>query len=369
MSSNISEFIKTSRLELDLTQEELAQRAGISVRYLHEIENDKCTPSDSVYENLRLALSNHEQNRLKWGAELRRKRRAYGVAQEWFALQIGMTTKQLRALETGKTELSIDQRIRIMSAVERFNPENEHWSVMIDYMRIRFKTMDARYVLDKILNIPLKYVISEDGGMYGYSYRFMHGNILVMSSAEEQKGVLLELRGRGCREFECYLREQQRSWYEFMRDCTAAGCVFKRIDLAINDHAGLLHVPTLYRKRVSGECVTRLRNVECFVSGRENSWETDEDLKMEMDHTLYLGSKDSDVYFCIYEKAQEQKAKFGKSIEDADILNRFELRLTNNAAENSADALMDSEDAAGTAFSIINNYVALYRAASRQAAL
>ena len=78
---------------------------------------------------------------------------------------------------------------------------------------------------------------------------------------------------------------------------------------------------------------------------------------MEMGYTLYLGSKDSDVYFCIYEKAQEQKAKFGKSIEDADILNRFELRLTNNAAENSADALMDSEDAAGTAFSIINNYV------------
>ena len=78
---------------------------------------------------------------------------------------------------------------------------------------------------------------------------------------------------------------------------------------------------------------------------------------MEMGHTLYLGSKDSDVYFCIYEKAQEQKAKFGKSIEDADILKRFELRLMNDAAENSADALMCSEDAAGTAFAIINNYV------------
>ena len=66
-----------------------------------------------------------------------------------------------------------------------------------------------------------------------------------------------------------------------MRDCAAEGCVFKRIDLAINDHAGLLHVPTLYRKRVTGECVTRLRNVEYFASGRENSWETDEDLKMQ----------------------------------------------------------------------------------------
>ena len=357
MNSTISEYIKTSRLELGLTQDELAQRAGISVRYLCDIENDHGIPSDWVYESLQQALSNHEQNRMKWSAQLRKTRRAYGVEQEWFALQLGMTTKQLRALETGKTELPYQKRFEIMSAIERFNPENEPLSIMFDYMRIRFKTTDARYVLEKILRLNMKYVISEDGGVYGYSYRFTHGNILVLSSPDEEKGVLLELRGRGCREFECYLRGQKRSWYEFMRDCAAEGCVFKRIDLAINDHAGLLHVPTLYRKRVTGECVTRLRNVEYFASGRENSWETDEDLKMEMGHTLYLGSKDSDVYFCIYEKAQEQKAKFGKSIEDADILNRFELRLTNNAAENSADALMDSEDAAGTAFSIINNYV------------
>ena len=357
MNSTISEYIKTSRLELGLTQDELAQRAGISVRYLRDIENDNGIPSDWVYESLQQALFNHEQNRMKWGAQLRKMRRTYGVEQEWFALQLGMTTKQLRALETGKTELPYQKRFEIMSAIERFNPENEPLSIMFDYMRIRFKTTDARYVIEKILRLNMKYVISEDGGVYGYSYRFMHGNILVLSSPDEEKGVLLELRGCGCREFECYLRGQKRSWYEFMRDCTAEGCVFKRIDLAINDHAGLLHVPTLYRKRVTGECVTRLRNVEYFASGRENSWETDEDLKMEMGHTLYLGSKDSDVYFCIYEKAQEQKAKFGKSIEDADILNRFELRLTNNAAENSADALMDSEDAAGTAFSIINNYV------------
>ena len=105
MNSTISEYIKTSRLELGLTQDELAQRAGISVRYLCDIENDHGIPSDWVYESLQQALSNHEQNRMKWSAQLRKTRRTYGVKQEWFALQLGMTTKQLRALETGKTEL------------------------------------------------------------------------------------------------------------------------------------------------------------------------------------------------------------------------------------------------------------------------
>ena len=211
MNSTISEYIKTSRLELGLTQDELAQRAGISVRYLCDIENDHGIPSDWVYESLQQALSNHEQNRMKWSAQLRKTRRTYGVKQEWFALQLGMTTKQLRALETGKTELPYQKRFEIMSAVERFNPENEPLSIMFDYMRIRFKTTDARYVLEKILRLNMKYVISEDGGVYGYSYRFTHGNILVLSSPDEEKGVLLELRGRGCREFEFYLRGQKRS--------------------------------------------------------------------------------------------------------------------------------------------------------------
>lgn len=60
MNSTISEYIKTSRLELGLTQDELAQRAGISVRYLRDIENDNGIPSDWVYESLQQALFNHE---------------------------------------------------------------------------------------------------------------------------------------------------------------------------------------------------------------------------------------------------------------------------------------------------------------------
>ena len=58
MNSTISEYIKTSRLELGLTQDELAQRAGISVRYLCDIENDHGIPSDWVYESLQHSIKN-----------------------------------------------------------------------------------------------------------------------------------------------------------------------------------------------------------------------------------------------------------------------------------------------------------------------
>ena len=45
------------------------------------------------------------------------------------------------------------------------------------------------------------------------------GDIFVMCSANEQLGVLLELKGRGSRQMEAYLLAQERSWYDFMMDC------------------------------------------------------------------------------------------------------------------------------------------------------
>ena len=56
-----------------------------------------------------------------------------------------------------------------------------------------------------------------------------------MCSMQTHLGVLLELKGRGCRQMESYLLAQERSWYDFMLYCMSAGGVMKRLCLAIND--------------------------------------------------------------------------------------------------------------------------------------
>lgn len=56
-----------------------------------------------------------------------------------------------------------------------------------------------------------------------------------MVSQNVALGVLLELKGKGCRQMESYLTAQERSWYDFMLDCLMVGGVVKRLDLAIND--------------------------------------------------------------------------------------------------------------------------------------
>ena len=82
-----------------------------------------------------------------------------------------------------------------------------------------------------------------------------------------------------------------------------------------------------------------------------------EDDREYMGRTLYLGSLKSDVYFCIYEKDYEQYVKLGTPLEEADIINRFEIRLRNERAYYAVRDLLTYYDAEQTAFSIINQYV------------
>ena len=133
-----------------------------------------------------------------------------------------------------------------------------------------------------------------------FTWKYYAGDIFIYTSADEEKGVLLELKGRGCRQFESYLLAQQRSWYDFLMDALVDGGVMKRIDLAINDHTGILDIPELAEKCRKREYIGKSRSYKFYQSGELIKHREDD--REYMGHTLYLGSLKSDVYFCIYEK-------------------------------------------------------------------
>ena len=111
--------------------------------------------------------------------------------------------------------------------------------MLFDYVRIRFPTQDVTHVIEDILRLRSDVFIHEDYGFYSYAEHYVLGDVFVLTSPDEEKGVLLELKGRGCRQMECYLLAQHRSWYDFLMDALAEGGVMKRLDLAINDMAGI----------------------------------------------------------------------------------------------------------------------------------
>ena len=146
-----------------------------------------------------------------------------------------------------------------MEALEKFNPDNP-LTMLFDYVRIRFPTTDVQHVIHDILKLNIKYMLHEDYGHYTYAEHYYIGDVFVYASQEQEKGVLLELKGKGCRQFESYLLAQERSWYDFFMDALIEGGVMKRIDLAINDRTGILDIPELMEKCKYRECVSLFRS-------------------------------------------------------------------------------------------------------------
>ena len=282
------------------------------------------------------------------------KRNAYGVSQKRLALMAGISREHLNRIEAGKVHLTNGMKLKLLEALERFNPEAPLF-LLFDYVRIRFPTLDIQHIIKDVLKLNINYMLHEDYGFYSYTEHYYLGDIFVFTSADEEKGVLLELKGKGCRQFESYLVAQERSWYDFLMDTLLEGGVMKRLDLAINDRAGILDIPELTEKCNREECISVFRSFKSYASG--DLIRKQEQDKAGMGHTLYIGSLKSEVYFCCYEKNYEQYAKLGIPVSEALIKNRFEIRLKNERAYYAVRDLLTHYDAERTAFSIINRYL------------
>lgn len=291
-------------------------------------------------------------NTSSWIDELKEKRLAYGLSQNKLAVASGITRQYLSDIENEKTIPTEQVITALFTSLERFNPDNP-LEMLFDYVRIRFPTADVARIVGKVLRLNIEYMIHEDFGYYSYPEHYRFGDIMVMASQDLTKGVLLELKGKGCRQYENFLLAQHRSWYDFFNDCLEVKAVFKRLDLAINDKVGILDIPELARKCKQEECISVFRSFKNYRSGEL----VHHNEKPDMGNTLYIGSLKSEVYFCIYEKDYEQFIKNEIPLEDADVKNRFEIRLKNDRATHAINDLLTHQDAEKTAFEIINRYI------------
>ena len=313
---------------------------------------DNLRKISQISKNTRLGVC--RLNESTFITALKEKRQSYGVSQTRLAIMAGISREHLNRIEAGKVNLTDDMQDKLMEAVEKFNPDAPMF-LLFDYVRIRFPTLDIQHVIRDILKLNVDYMLHEDYGHYKYTEHYYLGDVFVYTSQDEEKGTLLELKGKGCRQFESYLLAQGRSWYDFLMDALVEGGVMKRLDLAINDRAGILDIPDLTAKCNREECVSLFRSFKSYASG-ELVKHNEQD-KSGMGHTLYIGSLKSEVYFCCYEKNYEQYAKLGIPTSEAPIKNRFEIRLKDERAYYAVRELLTHYDAEQTAFSIINHYI------------
>lgn len=283
---------------------------------------------------------------------LKERRQQFCVSQNRLAIACGLSREYINKIESGIYSPSQKTIERIFKQLESFNPDLP-LTLLFDYVRIRFPTTNARKVIQEVLHLKFDYMLHLDFAFYSYQEQFVMGDIVVMLSNEKEKGVLLELKGRGCRQFESFLLAQKRTWYDFFNSCIAVGGIMKRLDLAINDRVGLLDIPSLANKCKNEECISLFRTFKNYGSGELVKSEDD----IGMGNSLYIGSLKSEVYFCLYEKDYEQYVKLGIPIEESDVKNRFEIRLKNDRATHALMDLLKGRSVESTAFSIINRYM------------
>lgn len=287
-----------------------------------------------------------------WHEEIRAKRKKLSLTQEQVALRVGVTIRHLRGLEKGERNPSDSLKNEINRILNNW-VDDPDITLLIDYVRVRFPTRDYSRIITEVLELDIEKMYHESFAYFGYHEMYVYANMQIMVAGpdDHKRGVLLELKGKGCRIMEAILLVHDQSWDDLFRRILDAHGVFKRLDLAINDKDGLLSIPELIDKCERDECISVMRKFKGIRSGLMNNFKKD-----EIGSTLYIGSQKSDIYFCMYEKANEQIAKRGQAA-DLSIINRLEIRLKNERALAAIEDLLIYSDPERTVFGIVERYL------------
>ncbi|EEO1968936.1 replication initiation factor domain-containing protein [Listeria welshimeri] len=224
-------------------------------------------------------------------------------------------------------------------------------TALLDYIRVSFKTHDIDLIVESILHLKKEYMLEKEYGMYGYIGTLELDNIKVFYSApDDNRGILVEMSGLGCRQFESFLKVRRKTWLDFFSDCENLNGKYTRFDLAIDDYKTRLSIPTLLNKAQKGECISRF-DVSDFNGGIDlNTGE-------HRGTTMYIGSKKSELYMCFYQKNYEQAKKLKINVDEIGSWNRYELRMKNDRAQEFVKNLIRQKNMNTIGLQVIHNYV------------
>lgn len=171
-------------------------------------------------------------------------------------------------------------------------------------------------------------------GANGYRQCLCNGSITIYFDGREDMGVHLDMKGRGCREYENY---NKRSWKQLFEVMLSYQASFSRIDIAVDDFKGFFTVKGMVRKIKKQELVSkfkRARNVEDIEINTGNVRGV----------TIYFGSNKSDIQVRMYDKLSERMDKNYNVPTDITFWNRTEIQTRNKRAQALAVTLTNEED-------------------------
>lgn len=220
------------------------------------------------------------------------------------------------------------------------SPKQQDQEIIIDWLQFTVQLKNPYDVIIDLLGLETKLFEKLPKGKLGYKKQLFYNNISVLYDGNDDMGTHVILSGQGCRFYEA-----ESSLLDLIKLMKFLKGKITRIDLALDDHSGeLVQFNKILKDITSGNIVSK--------------WKSNtEIIKRDMDgnlqgQTINLGSRKSDTYLRIYNKALEQQIE--------GIWNRIELEIKGSNAEQIQKIL--TQDNAGPIFKgILKNYMRLVK--------
>lgn len=176
-------------------------------------------------------------------------------------------------------------------------------------------------------------------GMYGYKDRYYFSGISIhYNSANDD--IFVNFSGTGCRAFEQYSECDWSVIFNLLVN-DRKNYNITRLDVAYDDHEGLIDIDKLFAETLKKHFVSKFRNphvIKGVVTG---------------DATIEYGSKSSDIFMRCYDKAKEREAK--TNIENLGHWVRWEIQFRSERAYNFLS--LGFEKIGYNFFGVVNNYI------------
>ena len=313
------------------------------------------------------------------GKELKDFRKELKMTRKELSIKTGIPVSTIKAYENGSRTLKKEDFLEIKSHFTLKKCDKELTRYMIDYFRFTLhKESDVYYVAKKFFGFDIM-LNPETTSFMKYELLYRYGDIWFFGfnssfseNGEDKDRITVQLSGQGCRQLELYLESENITWIDFIKRLKqkyGENFSVTRIDIAVDEIAmedtkENFDLSSLITRYYNQDIVSPYLKNFSFVGGGGFDFENPLETENRQGLSIYLGSRQSEMYFNFYEKRYEIANKEGISVSDSvrlfGIWNRYEVRFSQGKARSFISEILSGADIAELTRSIFQGAIQIY---------
>lgn len=313
------------------------------------------------------------------GKKLKEFRKERNMTRKEFSLKTGISPSTLLAYENGHRRLKKEKRLEIEKHFSVEECDTSLTRYMIDYFRFTLHNeSDVYFVAKEFFGFDVM-LNPETTSFMKYELLYRYGDIWFFGfnssyseNGEDKNRITVQLSGQGCRQLELYLESENITWIDFIKRLKqkyGENFSVTRIDIAVDEMAREdtkenFDLSSLVTRYYSQEIVSPYLKSFSFVGGGGFDFENPLETENRQGLSIYLGSRQSEMYFNFYEKRYEIAKKEGISVLDSvrlfGIWNRYEVRFSQGKARSFISEVLTGADIAELTRSIFQGAIQIY---------